>query len=237
MVPPGGTPRRVLYPGPPRSPTGTLYKVVGEVALVQNPPTTAGTSQQEGDTRPASSGRTSSGTRSTGVRRKSTGSVRSRRDQSPVRRTSDRSWTPIRNSESTASPCKGRNLVTHAPPTSPADCQMTSPILQPPSRAASSRDPQTTPSPGRHDPVQHLGGDHSPLRSVRKGNTVPGTPSSGTPRTEGAGDSEEEIAPSPNMKRVLTQLQRASEIGGSSVANSPDNHTKEGAAQKKHRSS
>ena len=45
VVPPGGTPRRVLYSGPPGSPTGTLYEVVGEVALVQNPPTTAGTSQ------------------------------------------------------------------------------------------------------------------------------------------------------------------------------------------------
>jgi hypothetical protein len=34
VVPPGGTPRRVLYQGPPGSPTGTLYKEVGEVALV-----------------------------------------------------------------------------------------------------------------------------------------------------------------------------------------------------------
>ena len=46
VVPPSGTPRRVLYPGPPGSPTGTLYEVVGEVALVQNPPTARGTSQQ-----------------------------------------------------------------------------------------------------------------------------------------------------------------------------------------------
>jgi hypothetical protein len=44
VIPPSGTPRRVLYPGPPGSPTGTLYEVVGEVAMVQNPPTTAGTS-------------------------------------------------------------------------------------------------------------------------------------------------------------------------------------------------
>ena len=28
VVPPGGTPRRVLYQGPPGSPTGTLYKEV-----------------------------------------------------------------------------------------------------------------------------------------------------------------------------------------------------------------
>jgi hypothetical protein len=29
MVPPGGTPRRVHYQGPPGSPTGTLYEEVG----------------------------------------------------------------------------------------------------------------------------------------------------------------------------------------------------------------
>ena len=64
VVPPGHTPRRVLYQGAPGSPTGTLYEVVGEVPLVQNPPTVAGTSQQEGGTRPSSSGRDPSGTRS-----------------------------------------------------------------------------------------------------------------------------------------------------------------------------
>ena len=39
LIPPGGTPRRVLYQGPPGSPTGTLYKAVGEVEVVRNPPT------------------------------------------------------------------------------------------------------------------------------------------------------------------------------------------------------
>ena len=34
MVPPNGTPWRVLYQGPPGSPTETLYEVVGEVAFV-----------------------------------------------------------------------------------------------------------------------------------------------------------------------------------------------------------
>ena len=46
VVLPSGTPRRVLYPGPPGSPTGTLYEVVGEVTLVSNPPAGAGPSQQ-----------------------------------------------------------------------------------------------------------------------------------------------------------------------------------------------
>jgi hypothetical protein len=235
VIPPGGTPRRVLYPGPPRSPTGTLYEVVGEVALVQNPPTTTRTSQQEGGTRPASPGRDPSGTRSAGARRKSTGSARSGRDQSPVRRTSNRSRTPdrarspIRNPELAASPSKGKGPATQALATSLADCQVTSPHLQPPSRAASSRDPRATPSLGRRDPVQHLGDDLSSIRSVRKDSGMPGTvsgtpkivsgtpgtvsgpPGSETPRAEGASDSENKIAPSPNMRRVFTRLQRASE--------------------------
>jgi len=67
--------------------------------------------------------------------------------------------------------------------------------------------------------------------------TVSGPPGFGTPRVEGAGDSEDEIALSPNMRRVLRRLQRASEVGGSFAANSPGSHTKEGVAQKKHRSS
>ena len=48
VVPPGHTPRRVLYQGAPGSPTGILYEVMGELPLVQNPPTVAGTSQQGG---------------------------------------------------------------------------------------------------------------------------------------------------------------------------------------------
>ena len=95
VVPPGHTPRRVLYQGPPGSSTGTLYEVVGEVPLVQNPPTDAGTSQQGGGSRPSSSGKDPSGTRSE-VRRKSTGSVQTGRGQSPVQRNSDRSGTPDR---------------------------------------------------------------------------------------------------------------------------------------------
>jgi hypothetical protein len=91
VVPPGGTPRRVLYPGPPGSSTGTLYEVVGEVALVQNPLTTARPSEQEGGARPASFGRAPSENRSPQVRRKSTWSTRSGR--SPIPRTSDRSQT------------------------------------------------------------------------------------------------------------------------------------------------
>ena len=136
-----------------------------------------------------------------------------------------------------AYPSRGKGTPTRAPPTSPTDCLMMSPRLQPPSRAASSSDPRATPSSGRLNPVQHLGDDHFPPWSVRKWNIASGTPRSGTPMAEGASDSEEEIAPSPNTRRVLTRLQRTSEMGGSFAANSPGSHTKDEATQKKHRAS
>ena len=76
VVPPSGTPRRVLYQGPPRSPTGTRHEVMGEVALVRNPPTAADPSQQGDGSRPGSFGKTPEKTRFFQVRRKSTGFVR-----------------------------------------------------------------------------------------------------------------------------------------------------------------
>ena len=184
VVPPGGTPRRVLYPGPPGSPTGTLYEVVGEVALVQNPPTAAGPSQQGDGSRPASSGRAPERTRSPQVRRKSTGSVRSGRGQSPVPRNSDRSRTPDRartpirhrTPDQETTPNRGKTHMTQASPSSPPDGQMVSTFPPPPSRAASSRDPRTTSISGGQNPEQRTGSDPSPLRSIRKGSTVSGTP-------------------------------------------------------------
>jgi hypothetical protein len=53
-------------------------------------------SQQGGDSRPGSSGKDPERTRSSGAKRKSTGSARSGRGQSPAPRTSDRSRTPDR---------------------------------------------------------------------------------------------------------------------------------------------
>ena len=58
ILSPSGTPRRVLYQGPPGSPTGTLYEEVGKVAIVADPPATAEPSQQAGGSRPGSSGKT-----------------------------------------------------------------------------------------------------------------------------------------------------------------------------------
>ena len=76
LLPPGGTPRRVLYQAPPGSPSGTLYKAVGEVAVVHNPPTAV--EPGEGS-RPGSTGKTPERACSSQPRRKSTGSHRSGR--------------------------------------------------------------------------------------------------------------------------------------------------------------
>ena len=95
-------------------------------------------------------------------------------------------------------------------------------------------DPRMASISGGCNPEPRTGSDPFRIQSVRKGNTV-----SGTPEPEGAGDSEEEIAPSPNMRRVLTRIQgwkMASPGGGSSAVSGPASHSKEGAAQKKHRS-
>ena len=107
---------------------------------------------------------------------------------------------------------------------------MVEPFAPPPSRAASTRDPRTASISGGQNPEPHVRNDPSPIQSVRKGNTIFGTP-------EGEG-SEEEITPSPNMKWVLTRLQdrkNALPEGGSSAISGPDNHLKEGvSAQSPH---
>ena len=58
VVLPSGTPRTALYQDPLGSPTGTVYEAVGEVAVVQNPPTAVDPSQQGDGSRPRSSGKT-----------------------------------------------------------------------------------------------------------------------------------------------------------------------------------
>ena len=224
VVPPSGIPRRVLYQGPPGSPTGTLYKVVGEVALVQNPPTAAWPSQQGDGSKLGSSGKVPERTGSSQVRRKSTGSVRTGRSQSPVPRTSDRSRTPDR----------GKSHAHQASPSSPPDCQMLEPLPTPPSRAASVRDPRT--ALGGQHPERHAGSDPAPTSSTRR-SPIFGTPGSRTPRAEETGDLEDEIAPSPNMRRALTRLQNKASLGTSSLVGGLDSHWKERVTPKKLRPS
>ena len=80
LLPPSGTPKRVLYPGPPGSPTGTLYEVIGQVELVSASQVGAGSNQPAGTFKPPKSGRfldqentpVPERTRSSQVRRNST---------------------------------------------------------------------------------------------------------------------------------------------------------------------
>jgi hypothetical protein len=57
ILPPHGTPKRMLNPGPPGSPTATLYEAVREVELVPAAQTGVGSSQPSGTPRPQESGR------------------------------------------------------------------------------------------------------------------------------------------------------------------------------------
>ena len=129
VVPPSGTPRKVLYQGPPGSPTGTLYEAVGEVAVVHNPPMAVESGE---GSRPWSSGKTPERTRSSQARGKSTGSDRFGRCQSPVRRTSDwsrtldRFQTPItrQTPERETTSGKGKSQAHQSSPSSPPECLM-----------------------------------------------------------------------------------------------------------------
>jgi hypothetical protein len=242
VIPPSGTPRRVLYPGPPGSPIGTLYEEVGEVALVQKPPMAAEPSQHGGDSRPGNSGKDPQRTRSSGARRKSTGSARtgsarSERGQSSAPRTLDRSRTPDRartairhqTPDREASRDKGKTHALSTTPTFPADHPMLEPLPTPPSRTTSTREPRVS-SSGRHS-GQPAGKSPTPSPGIRK-SVVFGTPGSRAPRAEEIGDSEDGIAPSPNMRRALTRGQAKASLGASSFVGGLDPNYKERTPKK-----
>ena len=108
LVPLNGTPRRVLYQGPPGSPIETLYDAVGEVEVVHNPPTVV--EPGEGP-RPWSIGKAPKRTHSSQPRRKSTRSERSGQGQSHVRQTPDRSRTLDRSrTPANSTPPNGKRL-------------------------------------------------------------------------------------------------------------------------------
>ena len=153
VIPRSGTPRRVLYQGPPGSPTETLYEEIGEVAIVVNPPTTAEPSQQIGGSKPGSSGKSAFFTSPAekfwvckdrtraGFGPQVLGLIPQSGpgQDTPRHQTSDREATPDR----------GKTKVHSATPTFPADYQMQEPAATPPTRSSSARDPRTT-SGGQH---------------------------------------------------------------------------------------
>jgi hypothetical protein len=212
------------------------------VALVQNPPTAAESNQQGGDSRPGNSGKDPEMTRSSGARRKSTGlartgSARSGRGQSPAPRTSDQSRTPDRartpirhqTPDREASRDKGKTHALSTTPTFPADHPMPEPLPTPPSRTTSTREPRVSWG-GRHS-GQPAGKSPTPSLGIRK-SVVSGTPGSRTPRAEETCDSEDEIVPSPNMKRALTRGQAKASPGASSLVGGLDLNYKERTPKK-----
>jgi general stress protein YciG len=212
------------------------------VTVVQDPPAAAEPSQQGGDSRPGSSGKDPERTRSSGARRKSTGSAmtgsaRSERGQSPAPRTSDRSRTldkarsPIRHqtSDPEASRDKGKTHALSTTPTFPADHPMPEPLLTLPSRTTSTWEPRVS-SVGRHSELP-AGKSPTPSPGIRK-SVVSGTPGSRTPRAEETCDLEDEIAPSPNMRRALTRGHAKASPGTSSLVGGLDFDYKERTPKK-----
>ena len=161
LLPPSGTPMRMLYPGPPGSPTGTLYEVIGEVELVPASQMGAGPNQPAETSQPTKSGRlpdrektpVPKRTHSSQVRRKSTErSARSGRGQSPNPnrgRASERSRTPkrartperVRMPDRTKTPDRGKAPVSQVSRAHVLDCMIVKQWAPPPSHAMSARDP------------------------------------------------------------------------------------------------
>ena len=199
--------------------------------------------------RPGSSGRASERTRSSQARWKSTESERSGRGRSSVRRTPDRSFTPNRS----RTPVRGHTperetnfgkKKSRARTSSPPNCMMleaaptTSKAApstsQATSRAASHQEsePHTCSCPPYPPPGINLAQTPTSGR-----NHVSGTAGDRTPRAEGTGDSEEEVDPSPIVRRVLTRLQHVTSPGASSFSGGLDASYKEKTTPKKPRSS
>jgi hypothetical protein len=119
-------------------------------------------------------------------------------------RTPDRVRSPIRHQtpDPEASQDKGKTHAFSTTPTFLADHPMSEQLLTPPSKTTSTRDPRVS-SGGRHS-EQPAEKSPTPSPGIRK-SVVSGTPGSRTPRAEETCDSEDEIAPSPNMRRALTR--------------------------------
>ena len=239
LVPPGGTLRRVLYQGPCRSPTGTLYDAIGEVEVAHNLPTAV--EPVEGS-RAWSIRKTPEWACSSQPRRKSTGLDKSGRGQSPVRRTPDRSRTPDKSHTPVRRHTPRRETTfgkgkSRAHPSSPPKCMMLE-VAPTTSRAASraaSHQESEIPlcscppeSPTRNDPAQ---------TPTSRQNPASQTPGDRTPRAEKTRDSENEVVPSPNMRRVLTRFQNVASPGASSLVGGLDANDKEKATPKKPRPS
>ena len=245
----------MLYPGPPGSPTGTLYEVIGEVELVPASQAGAGPSQPARTSKPTESERNPDRkktpvperTRSSQVRRKSTKwSAKSGRGRTLEQsRTPERANTPerIRAPDRTKTLDRGKAPMSQVSPALALDCMIVGQWMPPPSHAMSAKDPRTTSVSCVRNRERTTGSDPSPVQSSRKEKKAFGIARSRSGDGSGedpsaAGDFEEEIAPSPNMRRVFTRLQEHRLLtpkGSSSAISGPASHPKDGTTSKKHR--
>jgi hypothetical protein len=186
IMPPRGTPRRILDPGPPGSPTATLYEAIAEVEIVPAAQTGVGPSQPAGISGLQESGRVPEReptpvpepTRSTQVRWKSTEwSASSSRGQSPSgARPSTRSRTPERvrtpdrakTPERAKTPDRGKAPMAQASPAPGPDCMVLEQWVAPPSLATTARERRTASISCGWNMEEVAESDHAPRRSSRK---------------------------------------------------------------------
>ena len=91
--------------------------------------------------------------------------------------------------------------------------------------------------PLRECPPELLTGNNLAQTPTSRRNPVFRTPGDQTPKAEKTGDFEDEVAPSPNMRRVLTRLHKVASPGTTSLIGGLDASYKEKATPKKPRPS
>ena len=192
----------------------------------------------EAGSRPGNIGKALERARSSQPRRKSTGSDRTGRGQSPVRRTPDRSRTPNRSRTPVRRRSPQRETAygkgkSWAHQSSSPECMM---LEETPtaSRAVSIREPKLPARSGLPELPARSNSAQTPTSCRNPTSQAHGDK---TPRAEETRDSEDEIAPSPNMSRVLTRLQHVVSLGAFSFVAGLDANYKERATTKKPRPS
>ena len=144
----------------------------------------------------------------------------------------NRSCTPVRRRsperETTSEKGKSR-----AHQSSPPECMMLegTPTT---SRAVSTREPEFPERSGLPEPPTGIHHAQTPTSTRNPASQGQG---GGTPRAEETGDSEDEVASSPNMRSMLTRLQHVVSLGASSLVGGLEDSYKERATPKKPRPS
>jgi hypothetical protein len=131
--------------------------------------------------------------------------------------------------------------MAQASPTPGPDCMVLEQWVAPPSLATTARERRTASISCGRNREEVAESDHSPRRSSRKKKKVL------VARRSGSGDgsaedssveTDEDLAPSPNVRRAFTRLQERRFLtpgGGVSAISGPASHSKDGTASEKHR--